>query len=327
MRRRTFITLVAAAASLPVATNAQQTRKVPRVGVLWHAGSAEEEAVYLTVLQKSFNDLGYIEGKTITLEHRFPAEQPERFRLFARELVDSKVDVIIAVTSVGVKVTKELTQTIPIVGVLQPNPVGDGLIESLAHPGGNVTGLSLMGPDLSGKRLALLKEMVPTLSRFALLVDPSNPASLQVIAPYSAAAEKLGLQLEVLNLSDPSLIDQVFASIADRGFDGVVLGPAPMIFNERARIVAAALAHKLPTEVFTAEMMPFGGLLSYAPDIKDYFRRAAEFTDKILKGAKPADLPVEQPAQFKMVISAKVAKTLGLTIPPSLLSTADEVIE
>jgi putative ABC transport system substrate-binding protein len=167
MKRREFITLIGFAAGWPIATNAQQVKKVPRIGLLWHAGSADEEEVYLSVLRKAFSDLGYVEGKNIELEHRFPAEQPDRFRSFAREFVESKVDAIIAVTALGAKEAKQASRTIPIVVVVEPDPIGDGLVESLAHPGGNVTGLSLMAVDLSGKRLALLKEAVPNLSNVA----------------------------------------------------------------------------------------------------------------------------------------------------------------
>jgi putative ABC transport system substrate-binding protein len=180
MKRREFLAALGGAMAWPLAAHAQQPRKIPRVGVLWHAGNAEEEEVYLRVLTKAFNDLGYIEGKTIDLEHRFPAEQPERFRFFARELVESKVDAIIAVTALGAKEAKQASRTIPIVVVIEPDPIGDGLVESLARPGGNVTGLSLMAVDLSGKRLALMKEAVPNLSSVVLLVDPADPTPLDV---------------------------------------------------------------------------------------------------------------------------------------------------
>jgi putative ABC transport system substrate-binding protein len=327
MKRRDFLTLIGFAAVWPIATNAQQVKKVPRIGVLWHAGSAEQEEVYLSVLRKAFRDLGYVEGKNIELEHRFPAEQPERFRSFAQEFVESKVDAIIAVTSLGAKEAKRASRIIPIVVVVEPDPIGDGLVESLARPGGNVTGLSLMAVDLSGKRLALMTEAVPKLSSVALLVDPEDPASPRAIPSYVNAAKALGLSLRAVEAPTPASIDQAFAAFAQNGFDGVVVGPSAMFFNERARIGASALAHKIPTQVGNAEMVPFGALLSYGPDFLDYFRRAVGYMDKILKGAKPADLPVEQPARFKMVINAKAARILGLNIPASLLLTADEVIE
>jgi putative ABC transport system substrate-binding protein len=185
MRRREFIVLVGGTVAVwPLALHAQQPKKIPRVGVLWHAGSAEEEAEYLFVLIKAFNDLGYIDGKTIQLEHRFPAEQPERFRALARDLVESKVDLIIAVAGIGGKEAKQATSTIPIVLVADPDPVGNGLADSLARPGGNVTGLSLMAVDLSGKRLGLLREIVPNLSRFAIIVDPRDVFSMRIRVGY-----------------------------------------------------------------------------------------------------------------------------------------------
>ena len=327
MKRREFLTALGGAVAWPLAAHAQQPKKIPRVGVLWHAGSAEEEAVYLRVLTKAFSDLGYVEGKTIDLEHRFPAEQPDRFRSLARELVESKVDAIIAVTALGAKEAKQASRTIPIVVVVDADPIGDGLVESLAHPGGNVTGLSLMAVDLSGKRLALLKEAVPNLSSVALLVDPGDPNTPRTIPPHVNAAKALGLSLRAIEAPTPASIDQAFAAFARDGFDGVVVGPGSMLFNERARIGASALAHKMPTIVANAEMVPFGPLIPYGPDFLDYFRRAAGYMDKILKGAKPDSLPVEQPSRFKTVINAKTAKALGLNIPTSLLINADEIIE
>ena len=327
MKRREFLAALGGAMAWPLAAHAQQPRKIPRVGVLWHAGNAEEEEVYLRVLTKAFNDLGYIEGKTIDLEHRFPAEQPERFRFFARELVESKVDAIIAVTALGAKEAKQASRTIPIVVVIEPDPIGDGLVESLARPGGNVTGLSLMAVDLSGKRLALMKEAVPNLSSVVLLVDPADPTTRRTIPSYVNAAKVLGLSLQAVEAPTPVSIDQAFAAFGRDGFDGVVVGPGSMFFNERARIGASASDHKIPTLVGNAEMVPFGSLLSYGPDFLDYFRRAAGYMDKILKGARPADLPIEQPSRFKLTINAKTAKALGLNIPTSLLINADEVIE
>src|SRR6267142_4790756 len=198
MKRREFLAALGGAMAWPLAAHAQQPRKIPRVGVLWHAGSAEEEEVYLRALTKAFNDLGYIEGKTIDLEHRFPAEQPERFRFFARELVESKVDAIIAVTALGAKEAKQASRTIPIVVVIEPDPIGDGLVESLARPGGNVTGLSLMAVDLSGKRLGLLKEIVPTLSRFAIIVDPRDVFSTRIRVGYENTGKAQGIFTQVV---------------------------------------------------------------------------------------------------------------------------------
>jgi len=330
MRRRDFITLVGgAAAAWPLAARAQQSpNKIPVVGVLWHAGSAEEEDVYLSVLRKAFNDLGYVEGKNIVLDQRFPAENPERFRILARKLVDEKPDVIIAVTNLGTVEVKRATSTIPIVFVLVPDPIGYGFVESLAHPGGNATGLSLMAVDLSGKRLELLKQAVPNLSRVALLTDPkTDPVRERTIKANQAAAQALGITLWSVDLAGPEDVEPAFVKIAQDRADGVVLGTGSAMFNMRERIGASAIEHKLPGVTYIAEEVPYGLLLSYGQDFPDFFRRAAGYVDKILKGAKPADLPVEQPTKFKLVLNLKTAKVLGLTIPQTLILSADEVIE
>lgn len=328
MRRRTFLGIVGgAAASWPFAATAQQTKPMPRVGVLWHAGSADEEEVYLSVLQKAFRDLGYIDGKNIGLEHRFPAEQADRFHSMAQELVDSKVDVIVAVTAIGARDARKATNSIPIVVVLDPDPVGNGLVQSLSHPGGNVTGLSLMGVDLSGKRLALFKEAVPGVSRVALIIDPKDPSSRFIVASSLTAAKELGIELRPLEVTSPDLIDKAVDIVTATGCDGLIVGPGSMMFNERARIGALASTRKIPMEVAVGEMVAFGALFSYGPDFPNYFRRAVAYADRILKGAKPADLPVEQPSRFKLTINLKTAKSIGVSLPPSFLASADEVIE
>src|SRR5229473_1885672 len=331
MKRREFITLLGgAAASWPLVVHAQRSGKVakiPIIGVLWHAGSAEEEEIYLSVLRKAFNDLGYVEGKNIELEHRFPAEQPDRFRTFARELVERTVDAIIAVTVLGAIEAKRATSTIPIVFVVVSDPIGFGLVESLARPGGNATGLSLMAIDLSGKRLGLLKEAVPNLSRVALLVDPTDPFKQRTFMANQTAAEALGISIWPAEIAAPDDVEPLFAKIARDGADGVVFGAGSLLFNLRARIGAAALAHKLPALAYIAEEVPSGLLMSYGQDLPDYFRRAAAYVDRILKGANPADLPVEQPTKFKLVINIKTAIALGFTVSTTLLASADEVIE
>jgi putative ABC transport system substrate-binding protein len=327
MRRREFITLLAStAAAWPHPARAQQRKALPRVGVLWHAGNAKEEAEYLGALTKAFHELGYVEGKNVELDHRFPAEQPERYRALAQELAESKVDVIVAVTGLGAREAKRATGTIPIVLVADPDPVGNGLAESLAHPGGNVTGLSLMAIDLSGKRLALFKEAVPKLARVAILGDPRDPFSKSSGVAYERAAKPLGLSTQMFEVVTKDEIEQAFSVIARDGFDGACVTGAPL-YNERVQVGASAMAHKVPTLAGNAEQVPYNLLLSYGPDFPDYFRRAVGYVDKILKGAKPGDLPIEQPTRFKLVINLKTAKALGLSVPPSLVATADEVIE
>ncbi|MBB4373910.1 putative ABC transport system substrate-binding protein [Bradyrhizobium sp. cir1] len=325
MRRREFIALLGTTAmSWTRTVKAQSGRKIARIGVLWHAGSAEEEREYLTVLVKAFSELGYVEGKNVEFLHKFPAEQRDRFPILARELVESNVDVAIAVTIHGAVALKQITSTIPVVFVVVPDPIGLGLVASLAHPGGSMTGLSMMQTDLSGKFLALLKEAVPNLSSVALFRDSLAPPRL--IPAYAEAAKSLGLVFRMVEVPSPDVIEQAFAQ-AQRDHVGGVVVVGVMMFNERARVGAAALAHRMPAVTVNAEAVPYGLLMSYGSDFPDYFRRAAGYADKILRGAKPADLPVEQPTRLKQVINLKVAKALGLTIPPSLLVTADEVIE
>jgi putative ABC transport system substrate-binding protein len=324
-RREFFACLAGAAVTSPLAAHAQQP-KVPRVGVLWHAANADQEEVYLSVLTMAFRNLGHVDGKNIQLVHRFPAEQPDRFRAFARELAEQKVDVIMAVTGLGAKEAKRATSTIPIVLVADPDPVGNELVESIAHPGGNVTGLSLMATDLSGKRLSLFKEVVPKLERVAILVDPRDPFSRGSGAAYGKAARATGLVVQTYEATTPDEIEQAFSAMARDGFDGACTTGSTM-FNERVQVGASALAHKVPTVTGNAETVPYNLLLSYGPDFPDYFRRAVGYVHKILKGAKPGDLPIEQPTRFKLVINLKTARLLGITFPPSLLVTADETIE
>jgi putative tryptophan/tyrosine transport system substrate-binding protein len=328
MRRRQFIKLIGGtAAAWPLSARAQQSSNaLPTVGVLWHAGSAEEEDVYLSVLVKAFNDLGYVEGKNIHLDHRFPNENPDRFRALAQELVDEKPDAIIAVTILGAVDLKKLTDTIPIVFILAADPVGFGLVKSLSQPGGNATGPSLMTIDVSGKRLELLKEAVPTLSRVPVLSDPSDPFRDRLAKAYQTSGERLGISVWPVDIKAPEDIEPAFVKIAQDGANGLVVGSGGLLFVQRSSIGASALAHKLPAISHNADEVPPGLLMSYGQDFPDFFRRAAGYVDKILKGAKPADLPVEQPTKFKLVLNLKTAKALGITFPQSLLLSADEMI-
>jgi putative ABC transport system substrate-binding protein len=244
----------------------------------------------------------------------------------ARELVDEKPDIIIAVTNLGAMEVKRATSNIPIVVTLGFDPVGQGFVESLAHPGGNVTGLSLMAIDLSGKRLGLLKEAVPSLSRVALLIDPLNPIKQRTIQAHQAAAQAMGISLWPVEITTPDDIEPAFAKIAQDRADGIVRSPGSMLFNERARMGASVVKHRLPVITFIAEEVPHGLLMSYGQDLPDFFRRTVVYADKILKGAKPADLPVEQPTKFRLVLNLKAAKALGVTFPQTLIVSADEVI-
>jgi ABC-type uncharacterized transport system substrate-binding protein len=327
MQRRQFIRLISGAAvAWPLAAHAQQSKKIPTVGVLWHAGSAEEEDVYLSILVKTFNDLGYVEGKNIHIVNRFPAETPERFQRMARELVDLNPDAIIAVTAIGAIAVKKLTDTIPIVFVIVADPVGYGLVKSLARPESNATGLSLMTSDLSGKRLEILKQAVPPLSKVALLLDQTVVSKEKLIKANEVAAQAMGLSLHPVEINAPDEIEPTFAKMVQDGINGVAVGPTGLLFNQRARLGAAALRYKLAAMSHVAEEVPYGLLFSYGQDLPDFFRRAATYADKILKGANPADLPVEQPTKFKLVLNLKTAKALGITFPQSLILSADEMI-
>lgn len=331
MRRRDFIRLVGMLPALPLVARAQQgatSGKVAKIGVLWHAGSAEEEKVYLDILTKAFNNLGYVQGKNVVFLHRFPAEQLERFRSLARELVESNADVIVAITSPGAVALKQTTSTIPVVFAIVPDPVGTALVASLAHPGGNLTGLSVIGTDLSGKRLSLLKEAVSSLSRVALLHDRSlDPATTtNNIESYSKAAKAMGLMLHPIDVPTPEAIDAAFSAAVAGGCEAAVLFGG-MLANEGAQVGASALAHRMPTLSIWSEKVAYGLLMSYGQDVSEIIVKTAGYVDKVLKGAKPADLPVEQPTRLKLVINLKVANALGLTIPPTLLARADEVIE
>jgi ABC-type uncharacterized transport system substrate-binding protein len=329
MKRREFITLLGGAvAAWPLAARAQEARKTPRVGVLWHAASAEEEAVYLGALREGLADLGYVEGRNIVLENRFPAEKWERFISLAAELVQLKPDLLVAVSRPAAIAAQRATSTIPIVFSVVPDPVGDKLVETLARPGGNITGLSNMALDLSAKRIELLKEMVDGLSRVALLVNAGDPeGARRYIRESQAAADPLGITIEPVEVRGLGEIPNAFSRIDQLNVNGLV-GTADSLFTvERRSIIQLAIERRLPMMMHSRETAQAGALMSYAPSYVLMLRRTAIYVDKILKGIKPADLPVEQPTKFELVINLNTAKALGLTVPPTLLARADEVIE
>jgi len=328
VKRREFITLLGAAAAWPLPARSQETRKTPRIGVLWHAASAEEEAVYLGALREGLADLGYVEGRNIVLENRFPAEKWERFISLAAELVQLKPDLLVAVSRPAAIAAQRATSTIPIVFSVVPDPVGDKLVETLARPGGNITGLSNMALDLSAKRIELLKEMVDGLSRVALLVNAGDPeGARRYIRESQAAANPLGIAIEPVEVRGLGEIPNAFSRIDQLNVNGLV-GTADSIFTvERRNIIQLAIERRLPMMMHSRETAQAGAFMSYAPSYVLMLRRTATYVDKILKGAKPADLPVEQPTKFELVINLKTANALGLTVPPTLLVRADEVIE
>jgi len=329
MKRREFIRLLGgAAATWPLAARGQPTRKMPRVGVLWHAGSAEEEAIYLGALQQGFNDLGYIDGKTIALEHRFPNEQPERFASLAAELAALRVDVLVAVTLPAALAAQRATTTIPIVFILVPEPVRSKLVNSFARPGGNITGLTQIAVELSAKRLELLKEAFPRMTRVALLANANDQQAMhRFMDETKTAATALGLDVQPVEVRSLGDFEQAFDKMVDSRLEGIVVYPDGLVYQGRTLMAQYARTRHLPLMVFSRESLVAGALMSYGPDYQNIFRRAAVYVDKILKGEKPADLPVELPTKFQFFINLKTAKALGIDVPPSLLTRADEVIE
>ena len=331
MRRREFIGLLGGSAiAWPHVAQAQQTASslgMPRIGILWADGyKANLRPGLGDILIETLASLGYVDGKTARIIQRFPATQSE-IRGRAGELIENGVDIIVAISVVGAHDAKELTSTIPIVVVLATDLVGTGLAESLAHPGGNVTGLSLMSEDLHAKRLSLLREAVPTLRRVTVLLDPGTPYRQRFVGAHANAAKAIGIPLREVGTSTPDAIDRAFAEMTGDGTEGVVVAAGPMMNRESAHIGAAALAHQIPTMGYQPGMVQDGLLMAYGQDYDEFARKAAIYVDKILKGAKPADLPIEQPTQFKLAINLKTAKALGLTISPSLIVSADQVIE
>jgi putative ABC transport system substrate-binding protein len=313
---------------VPLAAETQQPAKVPGVGYLtpWSDSDPGRQRG-LEAFRQGLRELGYVDGQNIAIESRSAEGKDDRLPALAADLVRSKVDVIVAQSGAATRAAQQATRTIPIVMSLANDPVGSGLVASLARPGGNVTGLTIMAPDLVGKRLELLKEVVPKVSRVALLWNPDNPANAAMSREAEAAARALGVRLQTLETRNHQEIEDAFAAmIRERTGAFLVLSDA-IFFTQRRQIAELAAKGRLPSITGTRDYPDAGGLMAYGPDQLDLERRAATFVDRILKGAKPGDLPVEQPTKFELVINLKTAKALGLTIPPSLLARADQVID
>src|SRR5262245_23008726 len=325
MRRRTFIALFSGAAVLPLAVAAQTPPRTPRVGFVG-ATSPTANKHNLDALRQALRALGYVEGQTIELEVRWAEGRYERIPELMAELVRLKVDVLLAGNSLVALAAKRATRTIPIV-IIVTDPVGFGLVESLSHPGGNVTGLSLFNEELSSKRLQLLKEFVPLLARVAVLRNPLTKAHAMFWRDTEAAADKVGLGRQPLEVRGPDDFEAAFAAAKRGDAQALLAFDDAVTFTYRPRIVALAASSRLPAMYGFREFIDDGGLMSYGANFAALHRRAATFVDKILKGANPADLPVEQPTALDLVINLKTAKVLGLTVPPSLLARVDEVIE
>jgi len=325
MRRwAAYLLGIAVSGAVALPDMAQQPGKIFRIGVLSPAASPSTKA--FDSLRKGLRDLGYIEGTNITIEYRLAAWDYSRLPPMAGELVRLPVDVIVTDTQKSAVIAHEATRTIPIVGAtLGADPVAAGLAASFAHPGGNVTGFSGFGVELSGKRLQLLKEAAPAIARIAALWSPTMPTALR--SATEEAARTLGIELRTIEVATPDQIPAGLEAAVAGGTEALVVLPDAMFWNERARIVALAAKYRMPAIYPEREYAEDGGLLAYSQNVSHQFRRAASYVDKILKGAKPGDLPIEQPTKFEMVINLKTAKALGLTIPPSILARADEVIE
>ncbi len=322
MRRREFITLLGSAVAWPIAASAQAAKKTPRIGVLWPNPPATFEFI-----RQGLKEHGYIEGQSIGFEFRWAEGKLEQLPELARELVTIPVDVIVTLAPQATLAARGATQTIPIVFVAIGEPVASGLVASLARPGGNLTGTTRMLPEMSAKHVELLKEAVPSLSKLAVLWNPMNTSHRPALQAVEAAARSLSLQVHPLEVRGPAELDVVFSAISRERADGLLFIADPVFFINLKRMADFVASSRLPAVANFIEFPKLGGLMGYAPSIPDEFQHVAGHIDKILKGAKPADLPVELPTKFQLVINLKTAKALGLELPPSLLARADEVIE
>jgi len=324
MDRRAFIgSLAGGLLAAPLAAEAQDAAKIARIGFLVQ-GSGLVDQDFLQGLR----DLGYVEGRTLVIEYRSAEGKPERLPPLAAELVALKVDVIVAPSTVAALAARQATRTLPIVSVAVP--AGSGLVTSLARPGGNVTGLAFFSPELVGKCLEQLKQALPEVSRVAALWQPGGHGERtekDMVERVDIAARTLGVRLQLVEARGPEDFARAFSEMTRARAGALTMLPSNMFFNERRRLVDLAAKNRLPAVYPWRELVDAGGLMSYGLNVADLFRRAAGYVDKVLKGASPADLPVEQPTKFELVINLKTAKALGLTIPPSLLQRADQVIE
>jgi putative tryptophan/tyrosine transport system substrate-binding protein len=325
MRRRDFITLLGTAVTWSLAARAQQSAKLPLIGFLGQSAPSSENQ-RLTAFVQRLRELGWTEGRNIVIEVRWAQARPERATEFAAEFVRLKADVIVTSGTPQVLAIKQVTSVVPIVFAVAGDPVGTGLVASLARPGGNITGLSVLATDLAGKRIELLREVVPNLRRLGIIGNAGNPLILQEMGEYRAAASMLGLEVAVFEIRQAEDIAPTFELLKGRA-EALYVCQDLLTLANRVRINTLALGARLPVMLASREQVEAGGLMSYGPDFLDLFRRSADYVDKILRGAKPADLPVEQPTKFDFVLNLTTAKALGVMTPPSLLARADEVIE
>jgi putative tryptophan/tyrosine transport system substrate-binding protein len=326
MRKASIVfTLCAMLIALSKFAEAQQPTKVPRIGFL-NAASPSAILARYEAFRQGLRELGYVEGKNIVIEYRYAEGKLDRLRELAAELVRLQVDVIVTAGPSATRSVKKATVTIPIVMAFDYDPVGSGAIANLARPGANITGLSALYPEMSGKRLELLKEIVPKLSRVAVLGSSTQPGNAQALKEMELAAGALGAQLQYLEVRAPKDIETAFRAATQGRADTVLVLTSPVFVSQRTQLADLATKSRVPATYQASEYVEAGGLMSYGLNIADLHRRAARYVDKILKGAKPPDLPVEQPTKFELIINLKAAKQIGLTIPPNILARADRVI-
>jgi ABC-type uncharacterized transport system substrate-binding protein len=331
MQRRDFVIALGLVVMWLLPVQAEQPKRVPRIGCIM-TGSLElpETRANLNTFLQGLRELGYVDGQNIAVEVRAANSKIEQFPALASELVGLKVDVIVAANSLAGRAAQQATTTIPIVVLVMGDPVADGLVANLARPGGNVTGLTLLSPQLVPKRLGLLKEALPSTSRVVGLWHPGaygERTMNEMMKEAEATGLTLGLHVRFVAVQGPGELDRAFSIIAAEHTDAIMVFPSPMLFAERRRIVDLARKLRVPLISMNKEFVKLGGLLSYGADIVDFIRRGANYVDRILKGANPADLPIEQPTKYELVINLKTAKALGIDIPATLLARADEVIE
>jgi len=327
--RRAFIgTIAGGLLGAPLAVGAQPAGKVYRIGYISNSPPNTPESSRLhEAFRQGLRERGWVEGRNAVIEWRFAEGRMERFPDLAADLVRLKVDLIVTTGGPAARAAKQATTTIPIVAVAVSDPVGQGFVASLARPGGNVTGLATLFPELAVKRLGLLKEILPGVSRVAVLWNAANPGNVIILRGVQAAARTLGVTLQSREVRGPDDFEAAFAKMSRERHDALMILDDPLLFQYRASIVDFAAKMRLPTMHPFRESVEAGGLIAYSVNLAELNRRAAEYVDKILKGADPAELPIEQPTEFELVINLKTAKALGLTIPPSLLQRADQVIE
>jgi len=327
MARREFLIAIGALLATPLTIEAQQTGKVPRIGYLGQ-NSAELGRRQIAAFRQGLGERGWVEGRNVILEFRFADGKVDRFPALVAELLRLGVDVIVTTSSATTWAAKDATKSIPIVMAASANALGEGLIASLAHPGGNITGMTfLAGPEIAGKQLALLKELAPAAFNVAVLVNPTNRSHAAFVGELKTAARSLRAQLQVMEAPSAEQIDSAFAAMAKERAAALIVLTDSMFLGQQRRIPELAARSRLPALYSQREFVEAGGLISYGPSLSDMFRRAATHVDKILRGGKPDDIPVEQPTNFELLINVKTAKALGLAIPQSLLLRADEVIQ